>query len=264
MLKKTLAVAAATAALVAATAAPAQAALTMFYAGVQQTVTDSLAFANASVHKPTVTAGDFHSLGEVAVTHVNGSGNREIVEVGWNVDQALYGNADPHLFVFWWKNGVGCGYNATNTCGGSGFVPWAGSSPYPAGFKFTSPYPNVRLMIQHSGTAWWVATGVPGGTVDWIGYFPDSNWSTAWSSFDKVQVFGEVAANVAAPTTQMGNGVCPTTTAGAFFSSITYSAGTPINLVTTGGMITNPAKYALVGLSAGNRSFRYGGDGSCP
>lgn len=261
MLKKVFASLIATGALVAATAAPAQAALAYFYAGGQQTVTDSLVFANVNIAKPTIAAGDFHSLAEIAVTKVNGSGNREIVEVGWNVDPALYGDSNAHIFVFWWKNGAGCGYNGTNTCGGSGFVPWAGSSPYPAGTTVAAGT-NVRMHIQHSGTAWWVYTGVPGGTGDWIGYFPDSNWSTAWSSFDKVQLFGEVAANVASPTTQMGNGSCGAAgSPAAFFSS--YTLGTGTASLTTAGMVTNSAKYS-VGMLASNRSFYYGGDGSCP
>lgn len=249
---------------------PAYAALTYYYGGAGQVVTDSIAAVNMTVHQPTLTAGDFHTLAELAA--FTGSGpTRQIVEIGWNVDPTLYPTpvADknkPHLFVGWWKDNAFCGYNnnLNAVCGASGYTTFAGTSAFSAGAVISAATTAIRVFVQHTGGAWWFWAGTSAAAGDWIGYVNDTSWgASSFSSFTSAQVFGEVAANVAAPTTQMGNGLCATSTVGASFGSMTYTAGTPINLV---AIQPTPTKYtvSMLGTPGAYRSLRYGGDGSCP
>src|SRR4051812_12025069 len=61
-----------------------------YYGQGQATVASSTtSSANLTVWKPTVTAGDFHSLVELSVAD---STQSNIVEVGWNVDSGVNGD----------------------------------------------------------------------------------------------------------------------------------------------------------------------------
>src|SRR5882757_6029326 len=58
---------------------------------------------------PALGTTDFHSLGEIAVESSDGL---QIVEIGWNVDEGVNGDLQPHLFAFHWIDGVPTCYNA--------------------------------------------------------------------------------------------------------------------------------------------------------
>lgn len=245
-------------AIVAGIQAPAQAALTYYYAGAGQNVTDSQVYVNMSLIGPTLNVADYHTLGEVNIEAVAGSkANR--IEFGYNVDHALYGDYNVHLFVGWAKNGTFCGYNFANVCGGAGFQSCACSPPFTAGATIPAGT-NIRVGALHSGVAWWLyVKNLSTGVQDWFGFINDANWTTAWTTFKTVQIFGEVAANSTSPVTTMGNGACATATTGAAMGSITYTAGNPVSL---GPIVTDATKYNFYAASAS--TFRYGGDGSCP
>ena len=255
MLRRFLAALLATVVLLAASlstsATAAYAALTYYYAGAGQNVSDSVVIANFGVAAPTVATTDYHSYAALIVR--GGASGNDTIAIGWTVDRAVNGDSDPHLFVYWWKNGVGQCYNTA--C--PGYTASSGAT-YTAGQRLLAGTPQ-RFGIQHSGGAWWLWVSTTSGVGSYIGYINDSNWTTAWPTFSTVQLYGEVAANVASPTTQMGNGFCSENGLGLTIGSVTYTTSSTVNLA---AFATDSSKYSATMLSA--RTFRYGGDGSCP
>ncbi|MEV4276909.1 neprosin family prolyl endopeptidase [Actinoplanes xinjiangensis] len=208
--------------------------------GSQAAVTDG-AYANFSINKPTLASADYHTLAELAVQ--SSSGN-QIVEVGWNVDQVVNGDDDPHLFVFHWVNGQPTCYN------GCGFVQYSANiSP-----GDTLPQDvTKRLGIQYYNGAWWIAYDT-----EWVGYYPAALWSGGFTQTGLVQVFGEVAAAAAAPCTDMGNGLHGASdTSSARIGSVSYINGPAVDMYVR----STSNHYDVTKLSG--RTFRYGGPGAC-
>lgn len=151
-----------------------------------------------SVNRPAYdnSGGAGHSLDEIAVQ--GGTGNGNIVELGWLVSSEQNGDADPHIFVFHWKN-----WNQTcyNGCGWQQY-----SSTY-------FPGQNIKALIgrevyigyvfyQKNWWAWF--------DNQWLGYFPGTEWNNAYTKSALMQWFGEIASqNGVPPKTQMGDGVLP-------------------------------------------------------
>ena len=207
--------------------------------GSQAAVTEG-AYANLTISKPVLARADYHTLAEIAVQSADGT---QIVEVGWNVDRVVNGDDDPHLFVFHWVDGKSTCYN------GCGFVPYSGNIR-PGD---TLPYDvTKRFGIQYFNGAWWVAYDT-----EWVGHFPESNWTVPFNKSGLVQVFGEVAAAGPQPCTQMGNGRTGTDTTAAKVGSITYLNGPKVDMNIRGiGDVYSVSKLT-------GRTFRYGGPGAC-
>ena len=143
------------------------------------------------------TGGPGHTLSEIAVQ--GGSGDGNIVELGWNVSTNQYGNAHPHLFVFHWKNWQPTCYDACD---------WKqSSSTYYPGMDINALVGRqVRIYYLFWQGNWWAWFDN-----QWIGYFPGTEWSGQFRTATLVQWFGEVASqNGIPPQTQMGNGLLPT------------------------------------------------------
>lgn len=228
-----------------------------FYAGATHNPGGGATFEGASdnmgIYQPTLAAGDYHTLAELAVAK-NVGGLDQIVEVGWNIDPTVNGDTKPHLFVYRWVNGVGGTYN------GSGWVDYA-PEPINAGADLSAYIgTQKKFMIQRSTSEWWVAFDGK-----WIGYFPDTIWSSVGVSFTNStyqQVFGEIAASDTNSCSDMGNGVLATTTVGGLMTSFNKISGGVGTLGTfTSNFATTPAKWAFASLSGS--SFRYGGPGWC-
>lgn len=211
------------------------------------------AFANLTIAKPTLDAGDYHSLAEIATIKTIG-GQRQIVEVGWNVDPVVNGDSNPHLFVYHWVNGAPSCYN------GCGFVDYA-PNPINAGATL-SLATSKKFGIQYFSGNWWIAYDT-----DWVGYFPGSLWTSAgvsgYTNADNVQLFGEVASSSNVSTcSDMGNALHGTDPAAALIASTTLInyPTTSVNLTVFESTPVGPyAGYTENALSA--RSFRYGGPG---
>ncbi len=219
-----------------------------YYAGAQQTVSDSAVFANFGVGKPVLTAEETRSSAMLVARDASGNG----VGIGWSVDPGRHGDDDPHLVVAWWKNNAGQCYNTD--C--PGFTAWSGAA-MALGQKFTAGTPQ-RFGIQHSGSEWWLWAGAPGNVGSYIGYFGDANWTTAWPAFSKVQAYGELTTTALYPTAQMGNGLCAGNVNALTISSIAFNAGVTADLKT---FATYAPAYSTFLLSP--RTFRYGGSGVC-
>lgn len=284
MLKKLIASAIATVALLAASALPAQAALTYFYSKgywvYSSGTVPTTSAANITIWKPTITSGDFHSLGQIAI---QSDDQQQAVEVGWTVNPALNGDNEPHVFVHWYKDGVACGYNGAAAPAGCGSVasPWvdnAANTDLNAGSELTesiagsnATITTLKVGIDYSTTdcgaapnGWWVRAYYSTGTAQYLGCFKDTNWTGTSPTFNNLhvlQAYGEVAANVSSPTTLMGSGVCPAAVpvfnTTAFIGSV--QADSTNRTLTMSS--TDSTKYKHVGVSAS--SFYYGGDGSC-
>lgn len=217
-------------------------------------------YANYTVSKPIMAAGDYHSLAEIAVIKTV-NGQRQIVEVGWSVDPALYGDSNPHLFGFYWVNGVPQCYN------GCGFVDYAANTTN-LGATLT-PGPNTvgkkfGIQFDTASNAWWLSYDN-----QWLGYYPSTLWTGAspavngFTNADNLQLFGEVAAASNVSTcTDMGNALHGTNTAAATIGSTTY-VGLPTSSVNLTVFEQTPVGsypgYTEAALSA--RTLRYGGPG---
>jgi len=207
--------------------------------GAQTAETDGT-WANLTIAKPELASGDFHTLTEIAVESADG---QQIVEVGWTVDRTVNGDADPHMFVYYWKDRQPTCYNA------------CGFTMYSTTMKPGDTLPvgtAKRFGIQHSGSVWWVAYDSA-----WIGYFPDTLWDGTYTKGGLAQWWGEVAASSLTPCTDMGNGLPGATDAAAArIGSISFTNGPEVKAVTRS---TND--YYTV-FSASDRTFRYGGTGT--
>jgi hypothetical protein len=224
------------------------------YAGANQLgITADGVYANVKVAKPYMASYDYHTLAEVAAQKDVG-GVPQIVEVGWNVDRAINGDDDPHLFVYHWVNNTtscynGCGWvdnPAVNIDAGEDITAWIGTAK--------------KFAIQYSGGNWWV-----GVDNQWIGYFPESLWTSAgvtgFNNIGYTQLFGEIALEDGLDEcTDMGTGQYASAGSGsaAYFSSIGYVNGPTPNFST---LNTDANKWSAALLSGSKRSFLYGGPG---
>lgn len=224
---------------------PRTAAATQFlYAQASQIATSGGAYAWFDVAKPTLATSDAHTLAELAVSSADG---KQIVEVGWTVDRAVNGDAEPHLFVYHWVDGQPTCYN------GCGFVPRTGGGG-PAGKKLT-PGTVQYLTIRHSPGAWWISAD----GVGWLGYFPDSLWGGRFTQAGRQQWFGEVAANSGTPCTDMGNGLFSSSASATRIYNIGLWDSSATPSIATGN--THPSYYTATRVDA--RSMRHGGPGAC-
>jgi Neprosin len=219
-------------------------------------------YADMTVAKPALDTRDSHTLAEVAAQSADG---QQIVEIGWTVDRLINGgSAAPHLFTFSWINGVGQGYNAAN----SHFQPFAGGSGWNPNSYFTGMELPVsatprRFVIWHYQGKWLLGLGVPGTTnIDYVGYFPDSDWSGGYTSIGLAQWFGEVNdANDGLDCTEMGNGIFGTTSGAATVGApalIQNDAGDSVAASPDLAPLTDPGDYDGR-VSTGN----FGGPGPC-
>ncbi|MCM4079463.1 neprosin family prolyl endopeptidase [Paractinoplanes hotanensis] len=174
-------------------------------------------FANVTIGKPDLDRNDYHTLAEVALQSADGE---QIVEIGWTVDRLVNGDDDPHLFVFHWVNGEPTCYNKCGFVQVSPTVKPGATLTYGITKKFG---------IQYFKDAWWVAYDT-----EWIGYFPETNWTAKGVEFNRsgyLQVFGEVAASREKPCgTAMGNGTGPEKDTSARFSSVGFVDGPAVDL----------------------------------
>jgi neprosin-like protein len=216
------------------------------YSVASQEATADGMYAAVDIKKPVLARGEYHTLAELAVQTSDGA---QTVEVGWNVDRAVNGDDDPHIFVFHWVNGVPTCYNAC------GFVPYDG------GVKAGDTLPVDTLKkfgIEHFNNAWWIAYDTT-----YVGSFPDRLWTSQGVDFTQgeyFQAFGEVAAPTNQPCSQMGSSqkVNDAAGTGARIGSVTFINGPAVNLY----MRTQTPIYGMSSIQKSVKSFRYGGPGA--
>jgi hypothetical protein len=245
-----------------------------YYAGQHEAHNSIGTSAAVKVMQPyanTAGGNGHHSLVEVDVELMIDATNdginnpqRNIVEAGWNVDPGVNGDSKPHIFVYRWKNGVPSGaYNGggfveyTTYCSTAGAICAGDDASSWIGLTTSNHW-----IIQYFNNAWWV-----GLENNWIGWFPDSVWTTGspvvtgFNHTDYVQGFGEVYAGTAKPCDDMGNGKFATNTAptSAAVTSQAYISE-PVTNVNMVGFSSEPTIYNH--LSTSTRSVYFGGAGT--
>jgi len=217
-----------------------------YHAGYKQKGETDGSWANLTIEQPKLLGGDYHTLAEIAVQSGDDS-HEHAVEVGWNVDRSVNGDADPHLFVYYWKGTVAQCYNCD-------FVQYS---------KTVKPGDTLpvntqkRFGIQHSGGAWWIAYNS-----EWIGYFPDSNWAGKYTKGGQVQWFGEVASpDAVAPCSEMGNKLPAIDGLAARIGSVSMTNGPVVNMEELPTIPYYSMKFADEVVPT-TTTFRYGGVGA--
>jgi hypothetical protein len=224
-----------------------------YYAAVAASGATNGAGMTISVNKPKYFNPDAqgHTLDEIAIQGGTGDGN--IVELGWLVSTDQNGDADPHLFVFHWKNGNEGGYN------GFGWQQYS-NKYYPGqnvaalvGYEVYVGY----VLFRENWWAWFDG--------QWLGYFPGTLWENTFNKVTLVQWFGEVATTKAGPPQiQMGSGVLPPSLAAARMFTICQVDAKPWTCSTGKRQIlrrpTRAKFYEIQQLSPGNAL--YGGPGN--
>jgi hypothetical protein len=169
-----------------------------------------------TVEQPTVAADDYHSLVEISACKditASGSTQRNCVEVGWEVNPGVYGDANPHLFSGWWKHGV---FQGRNNCVDAAGTPNAGDSVLGDVGTMKALAINYYSSTP-AGGGWWLGYSNTSGGTTWVCHFPQSRWTTAggglpsvtgFTDTDQVQWFGEVAEEAGGGLTEMGDGSC--------------------------------------------------------
>lgn len=212
------------------------------YAGGRQVGATDGTWANLSIAKPELATADAHTLTEIAMQSAD---SKQIVEVGWNVDRKVNGDTDPHLFVYYWKDGKKTCYNSC------GFEMYADATIKPGDTLPTAT--QKRFGVRHSGGAWWIAYDS-----EWVGSFPDSLWNGNYTRGGLSQWFGEVASATETTCTDMGKGLPVSDGSASRLGTISMTNGPEVNAER---LSTDPSQYYDSKLLSAT-TIRYGGPGN--
>ncbi|WP_347987325.1 neprosin family prolyl endopeptidase [Methylomonas sp. AM2-LC] len=205
------------------------------YAHAYRNVTNWGASSTINVWNPSTELNSEFSLSQIWVVGGSGAG-LQTLEVGTQKYRDLYGDYNPHLFIYstngGYASGTGC-YN--NTCGD--FVQ-VSSTIYPGATLASSTYNGTQYEYtmqwfkDMDGGAWWLNVQ---GT--WVGYYPRARYSTAGvaNRAAEIDFGGEIIDNRNLglhTSTDMGSGQFPS----AWWQKAAYQRLIKYNYTTT----TNP------------------------
>jgi Neprosin len=195
-----------------------------------------------------------HSLGQIAA----GTPNAEYTsEMGWIRSEGM--GSGSRLFIYINKDH----YKSNGEPGGDCYncvTPQVGA-PYTQNQELTVGK-TYQFTTAFYGKRWWYAVGE-----SWIGYEPESFWSSKFTSATWLTIYGEVYDSTG-PNSQMGNGTIGTK-AGSLVTGnpyLYYEGGDKV--ITTAGH-KNPEKdpypndipgYNVGQYSANERLWHYGGE----
>jgi hypothetical protein len=204
------------------------------------------------IWSPFLASNGDHSISQIWVTR-GGSSSLESAEVGWSVDRATFGDAQPHLFIYWTRdnyNNTGCydldcaGFVQTDNSvllGGSGASSTIGGTQY-----------WLQLTwVRDSSGSWWLLYA---GTT-WVGYYSASQYTHGMANqADAVAFGGEVYNSEPGGKhtgTDMGSGDFASQgyANAAFQGRLLYIPNTnpiqAVDLVPNNTGVTNSACYSL-------------------
>jgi hypothetical protein len=148
-----------------------------------------------------------HSLNEVAV--MDSASIFNVVELGWFVSTDVYGDADPHIFVYHW-------IQSQQTCYDDCGWQQVSNTYFPRQNLGAAVGKQVYIGYVYFEGNWWAWFDD-----QWMGYFPGSIWNGAFNKTALIEWFGEVASlNGIPPQTQMGNGQFPASATAASMSTL--------------------------------------------
>lgn len=229
-----------------------------YYAGGYQIYDGIGVSASLSQHVPALQEpGDgtawFDSTALIRAASADGN---EIVEAGWLVSSTINGDggAKAHLFVRKVDHGTGCFNNMGpgSTCG---FVPY--STTHTIGMVVTPTTTPQPFVIEHYYGNWWI-----GYRGDWVGYYPDSTWSTPFTTLGSAGWYGRVGSTNSTPCADMGNGLYGTQSGSAVFTSMAVITPSYTYSTAKATAYQTYAKWYNVGSFTGS-SFTNGGPGAC-
>lgn len=229
-----------------------------YYAGGYQIYNGMGVSASLSQHVPALQqpSGATAWFDSSAMVRAASSDGNEIVEAGWLVSSTINGDggANVHLFVRKIDHGTGCFNNAGpgSTCG---FVPY--SSTHTIGMVLTPTTTPQPFIIEHWYGNWWI--GYQG---DWVGYYPDSAWSTPFTSMGSAGWYGRVGSTNNTPCADMGNGLYGTQAYAAVFTNMAVLTPNYSSSTASATSYQTNGKWYNVGSFTGS-SFSYGGPGAC-
>ncbi|HEX3642219.1 MAG TPA: neprosin family prolyl endopeptidase, partial [Ktedonobacteraceae bacterium] len=171
---------------------------------------------------------------------------KQIISIGWLIDPSLNRDSNPHLFVGYWVNGSLACYN------GCGYVQT--SKKLSPGTELPVTDVPQTFVIMHEDGKWWLKY-----QSKWIGYFPDSLWSSQGVTFNKankVAWFGEVSQG----RNEMGNGLFGTRSDSALVQDMLVMTSHSTWIVATASPAVKDPNCYNVGNFSG-ASFHYGGPG---
>lgn len=191
-------------------------------------------------------AAGTHSLFEIAVQ--GGSGNGNIVEIGWIVEP---GDKASRLFVFHWIGWNPACYN------GCGWVQWNPSIV--PGMNLPTGSQSYMGWVYFGGNWWaWYED-------QWVGYFPGSEWRGDYTKSSLVQWFGEVYDSDPSPATDMGTGyLANDTRAARFWYPCEVDAAAWVCWINPNPSLNQPSIPWYTIQNIGGFALRYGGPGARP
>lgn len=181
------------------------------YAGVEEFVSNWGGDAFFNLWNPYTDRASEFSLSQIGVTRGSGS-DQQTLEAGWQELQNLYGDWEPHLFIYSTQDGYGSTGCYNGTCGD--FVQVA-ARPVP-GVGFTVYSTNwgrqygiqLRWQRDDANDNWWLVYGTT-----WVGYYPGTLFDSAGvkNEASAVKYFGEIIDDdpVDHTGTDMGSGGNP-------------------------------------------------------
>jgi hypothetical protein len=185
---------------------PATVGATHRWAHAYQNVSNGGGHSYLNLWRPGIGANQVFSLSQH--WYVGGSGGAlQTLECGWQVYPGLYGNANPHLFVYWTADDyqhTGC-YNLS--CGAfvqtsSTFAPGMNLGPISV---YGGAQYEIQLSWWHANGRWWLYfNGTAGSNA--IGYYPDSIYrgGALASHATEIDYGGETVGTTSFPA--MGSG----------------------------------------------------------
>src|ERR1035441_6351192 len=235
--------------------------------------------ADFNVWRPAVEQTYEFSLSQLWVCRWSGT-NVQTVETGWQVFDGLYGDWNPHLFIYFTTHSYDAGYPGAYNLDGGYFVQTDSSviiGGSLAGLVSTigGTQQSVTLMFyrdQGGNHNWWLKYGNI-----WVGYYPNSLFSS-WGIADKggeIEYGGEIVNTATGgrhSTTGMGSGRFPSEgwEASAFIKRIQYVDMNYAwqNATSLTRFVSNPSYYDLSLYSTNDSNwaqyFYFGGPGFLP
>ncbi len=186
--------------------------------------------------------GDDHALSQLWMLGNSSSGLLQSVELGWNVDHALYagnGSNSTHLFIYATNSnyqgaGAGCYNNQGTTCLTFILTPGATFTPgqiLSMGGNLGSAEGNdLSIEVDATASGWELRAAPAGQRLTSIGYYPYSDYTGSMASGVSELTFevgNEVYDATGAGGVPMGTG--STATAGYTWSAVHHDYGTCLN-----------------------------------
>lgn len=222
------------------------------YAVYSRAVTNWGSFAIFNVWKPAAELNSEFSLMQTWLVAGTGA-QKQTLESGWQVYQDLYGDAEPHLFIYSTRDGYGSTGCYNNSCGDFVQVsrtvfPGVAISPVSAPGPENQKEVAIQWLKDGESGHWWLKYGA-----EWVGYYPRSLFNAVTGIANHASAFrfgGEIIDDERAgrhTTTDMGSGAFPGSGYGAaaYIRNLRFyaSAGVKDTLPTSDA--TGMTRYAV-------------------